>query len=704
MVGAGAIGGVVGAHLVRDGHPVLLVDADAQHVAAINTDGLAIEGPVEQFTVRVPAVTPERLPDQLGTVLLAVKAHHTDAALDLIAPRLDPDGVVVSLQNGINEPRIGERVGAARVVGAVVNFGADVVGPGRIALGGRGALRVGELDGSPSPRVDQLAADIAWAEPTANVLGCLWAKEAYGAMLFATAVSDLAIADALADPAYRELFLALGREVLAAAPVEVEAFDGFDPGDLEGSIEHMVEFNRRSAKTHSGVYRDLAVRHRPTEVGALVDAVPGPLVGRVAALIHAIEDGRRTCERANLDLLAAYLRLQRLGPPLNAVITVVDAPDRGPTGPLHGAAVAIKDNIDMRGLVTTCASAAGVRPPAMSDAALVGRLRAAGADLFCKTNLLEYAAGSVSPAYGMTRNPVDHGRTSGGSSGGSAALVGAGVCDYAVGTDSGGSVRIPASYCGIVGLKPTYGLVPEDGVFPLSRSCDHVGTLTRTAAQAAALLAVMAGTPVVLRDVRGARVGVLSRQIDDPDLRPDVRTAVMAGIDRLRQLGLECGEIDIPEFDLADEALGTVVLREAYDVHRELLEREADLLGPGTRQLLEWGRTIDDAAYAAGREAMARVAEGFDRALAEVDLLAGPTVAYTAPPEDPPFGAPQGALEARYTGPPNLAGVPAVSVPCGRGDDGLPVGLQLAGARGADGLVLSAAALLEAGSGTVTAT
>ena len=338
MVGAGAIGGVVGAHLARDGHPVLLVDADPQHVAAINTDGLVIEGPVEQFTVRVPAVTPERLPDQLGTVLLAVKAHHTDAALDLIAPRLDPDGVVVSLQNGINEPRIGERVGAAAGGGGAGQLrrrrgrpGSDRPGRPRCAAGGRAgrtARARGSISWWPTSRGPS-------RRPTCS--GCLWAKEAYGAMLFATAVSDLAIADALADPAYRELFLALGREVLDAAPVEVEAFDGFDPGDLEGSIEHMVEFNRRSAKTHSGVYRDLAVRHRPTEVGALVDAVPGPLVGRVAELIHAIEDGRRTCERANLDLLAAYQRLQRLGPPLNAVITVVDAPDRGPTGPLHGA-------------------------------------------------------------------------------------------------------------------------------------------------------------------------------------------------------------------------------------------------------------------------------------------------------------------------------------------------------------------------------
>jgi aspartyl-tRNA(Asn)/glutamyl-tRNA(Gln) amidotransferase subunit A len=238
-----------------------------------------------------------------------------------------------------------------------------------------------------------------------------------------------------------------------------------------------------------------------------------------------------------------------------------------------------------------------------------------------------------------------------------------------------------------------------DGIFPLSPSCDHAGTLTRTAAQAATLLAVLSGRPQELGGVAGLRLGVLTRQLDDPDLRPDVRAAVMGAIDRLAAAGLERQEVDIPELDLADDALGAVVIREAYDVHRDLLASQADRLGPGTRALLELGRTIDDAAYRAGREAMQRVREGFDRCLAGVDVLVGPTVAFTAPAEDPPFGAPQGALEARYTGPPNLAGVPAASVPCGAGDDGLPVALQLAAARGADALVLSVARALNSGPG-----
>ena len=695
VVGAGAIGGTVAAGLVRDGHDVLVCDADPEHVAAINRDGLVIEGPVEEYTVRVPAVAPADLPHGIDHVLLAVKAHHTGQAMRTIAPRLAPNGYVVSLQNGMNEPEIVAAVGAERVVGAFVNFGADVVGPGRILRGNRATFRIGELDGSDSERVRRLAADIADAEVTTNVAGYLWAKEAYGAMLFATAVSDLSIADALADPAYRPLYLALAREVLAQATATPEPFDGFDPADLDGSIDRLVVFNRGSAKTHSGIYRDLAVRHRKTEVDAMLGSLEGPLVRRTGELIHAIEDGRRVCERANLDLLAAYERLERLGRPLNAVIDVVDAPDRAASGPLLGVAVAVKDNMDMRGLVTTNASTVGVPPPAAADAEVVARLRAAGADLFCKTNLLEYAAGSVNPTYGMTLNPLHRGRTSGGSSSGSAALVGAGACHHATGTDTGGSIRIPAAYCGIVGLKPTYGLVPVAGVFELSPSLDHVGPLARTVRGAAELLAVLSGAPCPVEPVSGVRVGVLVRHLAEPQLRPGVRDRVREAVERLAGLGFDVREVDVSELDSADEALGAIVLYEAWQAHRSRYEAEADLYGPGTRHLLELGREISADDYAAALSDGERITAGFDRVLAEVDVLAGPTVAYVAPPEDPPFGTPDGDVEARFTGPYNLAGMPAVSVPCGPAEDGLPAGLQLAAARGRDAFLLSVAAAHE---------
>jgi 2-dehydropantoate 2-reductase len=694
VVGAGAIGGTVGARLARDGREVLLCDADPEHVAAVNEHGLAIEGPVEEFTVRVRAVSPAALPDRLDAVLLAVKSQHTEAALDTIAPRLAPDGFVVSLQNGVNEPAIAARIGEERTVGAFVNFGADYLAPGRIFVGGRGALYVGELDGRESERLARLVRDLPDARSTGNILGYLWAKEAYGAMLFATAVSDLSIADALEEPRYRTLFVRLAQEVLAVAPVEPEPFDGFDRDDLDGSVDRLVEFNRRSAKTHSGIYRDLAVRKRKTETAILED-LDGPLLARTLELIHQIEDGGRTCEVANLELLAAYARLDEWGARLNAVTSVLSPVARSAEGRLHGVAVAVKDNMDVCGVVTTNASTVGVPPPAERDAPVVARLRAAGAELLCKTNLLEYAAGSVNPAYGMTFNPRDESRTSGGSSSGSAALVAAGVCDLALGTDTGGSIRIPAAYCGIVGLKPTFGLVPVEGVFPLSPSCDHVGTLTRTVAQTAELLGVLAGRTFELRPVTRLRIGVLRRQLDDPDLVPAVRDRVLAAVERLASAGFDVTDVEVPALDLVDEALGAVVLREAWDVHRDLYERQAGDYGPGTRALLELGSRIDDDAYRAGLAGREAVAAGLAAVFEDVDLLAGPTVAYPAPPEDPPFGTPEGDVEGRYTGPYNLAGNPAVSLPCGLVEGNLPAGLQLAAASGNDELLLSAARVYE---------
>jgi Asp-tRNA(Asn)/Glu-tRNA(Gln) amidotransferase A subunit family amidase len=508
-------------------------------------------------------------------------------------------------------------------------------------------------------------------------------------MLFATAVSDLSIVDALSEPRYRIVFTQLAREVLAAAPVPVEAFDGFDADDLDGSVERLVDFNKRSAKTHSGIYRDLMVRRRPTEKAILAD-LEGPLLRRTLDLIDEIEAGRRTCEVANLELLAAYARLHEQTA-LNAVIVELPPGPRAAAGPLHGVAVAVKDNTDVAGVVTTNASTVGTPPPAAIDATVVVRLRAAAADLLCKTNLLEYAAGSVNPAFGMTFNPRDPSRTSGGSSTGSAALVAAGVVDHALGTDTGGSIRIPAAYCGIVGLKPSYGLVPLEGVFPLSPSCDHVGTLTRTAAQAATLLGVFAGCSIELHPVERLRVGVLRRQVDDPDLTAGVRARVTDALDALVSLGWQLVDVDLPELDIVDEALGAVVLREAWDVHRALYEEDAAGYGAGTRALLELGSQIDDDAYRQGLAEKERVAAAFARVFADVDLLAGPTVAYVAPLEDPPFGAPEGELEGRYTSAYNLSGSPAVSLPCGIAEGTLPAGLQLAADVGADALLLSAA-------------
>lgn len=305
VVGAGAIGGSIGAEMIRRGVSVLFCDADPDHIDAINATGLTIEGPVASFTVKAAAVCPDDLPTLLGAVLLAVKSQHTEEALDSISPRLSPDGFVVSLQNGLNEPQIAQRVGAARTVGAFVNFGADWVAPGRIFVGGRGALHIGELDGTQSPRLDRLVRDLPNARSTTNILGFLWGKEAYSAILFATAVSDQSIVDSLSNPGFRGLFIQLAKEVLAEAPVAIEPFDGFDSNDLNGSIDRLIEFNRRSAKTHSGMYRDLAVRKRRTEK-VMFEGIDGPLLRRTLEIVGEIEEGRRVCQVENLELLARY--------------------------------------------------------------------------------------------------------------------------------------------------------------------------------------------------------------------------------------------------------------------------------------------------------------------------------------------------------------------------------------------------------------
>jgi len=357
VLGCGAIGGTVAAGLARDGHDVLVCDSDPAVLRAISERGLRITGPVENFTALVPAVAPADLPQRLdGPVLLAVKAHHTAAAAGLLAGRLRGDGYVVSLQNGLNAGLLADPLGAGRVVEALVNFGADVIEPGVVLRGNRATIVVGEIDGSITDRVRALAADIAGASVTGHVLGYLWAKHAYGAMLFATAVSDLPIFEVLQDTAFQPMLIELARQVLAQAPVRPMAFDGFDPADLAGSLGRLAEFNRRSAKTHSGIYRDLAVRHRPTEVEAILGPLDGPLVRRVAELVTAIEQGRRSCSRANLDLLAAYERLERLGRPVNAVVSVIGAPDRAADGPLAGRPVAVKDIIAVAGVPTTYGS------------------------------------------------------------------------------------------------------------------------------------------------------------------------------------------------------------------------------------------------------------------------------------------------------------------------------------------------------------
>ncbi|HVL71116.1 MAG TPA: 2-dehydropantoate 2-reductase [Beijerinckiaceae bacterium] len=329
--GAGAIGGTLGAAWVRAGKDVTFVDADAAHVDAMNARGLAIEGPVETYTVPVRAVTPDRVEGRYPLIVLAVKAHHTEAAARALAPHLAPDGAVVSAQNGLNEIAIAKVVGEARTVGCFVNYGADYLEPGRIMRGNRGATVVGEIDGRGTPRIEAIHRLFRIFEPdavlTSDIWGYLWGKLGYGALLFATALTNESIADALASERHFPVYRRLGEEVMrvaAARGATPRGFNGFDPeafrpdapeAATRASLAEMVAFNRGSAKSHSGIWRDLAVRKRRTEVDAQIAIVATlgaevgidtPAIRRLVALIHAIEDGERPLSWSTLDEMLAW--------------------------------------------------------------------------------------------------------------------------------------------------------------------------------------------------------------------------------------------------------------------------------------------------------------------------------------------------------------------------------------------------------------
>lgn len=326
--GAGAIGGTLGVYWARAGLPVLLVDIEPAHVAACRSSGLHITGPIEDFTQVVPAVTPAELTGSYRRIVLAVKAGATEAALAALAPHLAEDGYVLSAQNGLNEIAIADAVGAARTMGCFVNFGADWHGPGEILYGNRGAVVVGEIDGAITPRVREMHRLLCLFDAesilTDNIWGYLWGKLAYGAMLFGTALTDESMSANFADPARLPVWLALGREVgavAAARGVTQLGFGAFDPavfapGAPEGpqieTIAWLADYTSKTAKTHSGIWRDLAVRKRRTEVDPQIGiiaklgreaGVKTPALETLVSLIHEIEEGRRPLAFETLKVL-----------------------------------------------------------------------------------------------------------------------------------------------------------------------------------------------------------------------------------------------------------------------------------------------------------------------------------------------------------------------------------------------------------------
>ena len=425
---------------------------------------------------------------------------------------------------------------------------------------------------------------------------------------------------------------------------------------------------------------------------------------------------------------AVLERAERLNGTLNAYITITadsalhDARDaeaaiaRGEyRGPLHGVPIALKDLFPTQGVRTTGGARILADRVPEEDCTVVARLKEAGAVLLGKLNMHELAFGvtSVNPHYGPVRNPWDTERIAGGSSGGSAAATAAAMCVASLGSDTGGSIRIPACLCGIVGLKPTYGRVSRHGVLPLSWSLDHVGPMARTAEDAALLLGAIAGhdprdpssldTPVpdyaaeLSRGVDGLRIGVVGGDLVLA-LHPEVDAAVAQALEVLEGLGAHLvRDFVVPWVEHASAANTTILSAEAATYHQRDLDARPDDFGRDVYDRLTVGRLLPATAYITAQQARRRVREELAKALEQVDLLALPMVPVPAPrigEGSVQLGGSQVDARTaltRYTGLFNLAGLPALSVPCGFTADGLPVGFQLAGRPLDEAMVLRAA-------------
>ena len=375
-------------------------------------------------------------------------------------------------------------------------------------------------------------------------------------------------------------------------------------------------------------------------------------------------------------------------------------------GPLHGIPMSLKDLVDQRGVPTTAGSHVTPRTPASADAPVTARLRRAGAVLVGKCNLHEFAFGTTSEesAFGAARNPTDPSRSPGGSSGGSAIAVATGMSLASIGTDTGGSIRIPAAACGIVGLKPGLGEISCDGVVPLSRTLDHVGPLAKTVADAAVVYSAVTGDGVPglerPRPINGIRIGVLGGYFT-ARLEPDIAALVDAARERLAAAGVSLEEVALAHADTIAPVYLTIVLAEAAVYHGETLERMPERYSPGVRQRLEAGRYVlaeDYLRALRGRDVLRAIVDG---ALGAYDALLAPTLPIEAPVIGTPAVTIDGVAEPvrnlmlRLTQPFNVTGHPAISIPCGTTTAGLPAGLQLVGKHGLTPELLSIALACE---------
>ena len=423
----------------------------------------------------------------------------------------------------------------------------------------------------------------------------------------------------------------------------------------------------------------------------------------------SIAEAQRLIRRGDLsplDLVEAYVaRIRRLDPQLNAFVTVTEerAVERARAleaelaggrwrGPLHGIPIALKDNIDTAGVRTTAGSAVFADRVPDEDAEVVTRLEAAGAIVLGKLNMHEFAYGGTSAFAwsGPVRNPWDVDRIPGGSSGGSGAAVAARLCAGALGTDTGGSVRIPAAHCGIVGLKATYGLASIRGIVPLGVSLDHVGPMCRTVADAALMLQAMAGydprgiasieaeipdyASALRRPTLALRLGVPRAFYEDVD--PQVLAAVERALGVLGDLTAGTRDVELPPLPEA-RTVGV----EAYAYHADLLDERRDLYDPSTLERIEGGAEMSAADYAEARYQLTLVRKAIAAVFDDVDILVTPTLVQLPVSIEEARASPlevTGIL-IRNTAPFNGYGTPAITVPCGFSREGLPIGLQLCG-------------------------
>jgi aspartyl-tRNA(Asn)/glutamyl-tRNA(Gln) amidotransferase subunit A len=420
---------------------------------------------------------------------------------------------------------------------------------------------------------------------------------------------------------------------------------------------------------------------------------------------------------------ACLARIERHDRAINAFITVTReqalsaARDmegelrRGrPRGPLHGIPIALKDNIDTAGIRTTAASGVFKDRVPTEDAEVVVRLKKAGAILLGKLNLHEFALGGTSAVtyFGPVHNPWAFDRVAGGSSGGSAAAVSADMCFGALGTDTGGSIRIPASLCGIVGFKPTYGRVSNRGVVPMAWTLDHVGPMCKTVEDAALMLAAIAGydaleptsvdVPVAdyVRAIRNEtakfRVGIARTPFFD-NLDPEVAKGVAAAIDVVRTLTARITDVQIP----AAGNIADVWNPEIYAYHLPWITKSPEQYQAATRTLIEGAGKAHAATYAQARHRVDVVRREIKKVFATVDVLITPTQRGVAQPIAPPQPAqpgappPPGAGGLINTAAFDIYGLPTISVPCGFSRSGLPIGLQISGNHFAESAVLALA-------------